>query len=328
MLDTVRVGFEEIELDPGELMRRGWTRQEFETQDVEGLSEVKAAFVLQRKDESPHYLSWSPRSLRLKVETSFPKLLYGSNVGLVQASDVERGMDLLSERVTECVGKPIDARADGLVRSRVDFVFAFDTNWAGRGHVAEYLEAFKSLELPRHYSQNVARAQTLYWRNAARVIRMYDKHTESHDESARGVLRFEVQDNHVQTELEKLLPGTGVFFRDVAKWSVAKKILGNYLGAMGADLVIADERKLGEKLVANFGPTRARRLMGYLWYTRTFGRDGMEDLGFNRQMSWRDGREIESIGVSGTVCGDGDAGVLPGLRLPDLYFGKAMKLRE
>jgi hypothetical protein len=261
----------------------------------------------------------------LKIETSFPKLLYGNNVAMVKSEDVEPGIDKLSEIVSSCVGKELDVHA-AEIQGRVDFVFSFDTLWDDRGHVGDYLDAFKTLELPRHYTQNVARDATLYWRNRSRVIRMYDKEKESGEISARDNLRFEVQMNHAKAELGRLVPGiASLKLQDVARWDVAKTVLNNYLNAMGADLVVADERKLARKLVAELGPARARRLMGYIVFLRLYGHDGMERLGFERTMAWRDRHELESAGVSAAVGAEQD-GLLPALRLPDEYSGEPLRL--
>ena len=72
MLDTVRLGFEEVELDPATLMRLGWTKAQFERDATEGMTQVKESYGLRRFEQSPHFLSWSPASGRFKVETSFP----------------------------------------------------------------------------------------------------------------------------------------------------------------------------------------------------------------------------------------------------------------
>jgi len=328
VFDTIRVGFNEVDLDPEKLMRKGWVRAEYEQRDAEGVPKLTDGYSLRREKLSPHFLSWSPGNGRLKLETSFPKMLYGNNVMLIQPGDVERGLHRLSEIVSDVTGQAVDAWESGEVQGRVDFVFAYDTSWDGRGHVGDYLDAFKSLELPRHYTQNVAKDATLYWRNGARVIRMYDKFRESREAQAKNILRFEVQENHTKAVMERLGHLGSMRVSEVARWDVAKRVLGGYLEGMGADLVVSNERELARRLVKEVGPARARRLMGYIVYLRLYGRQGMEGLGFERTMPWRDKREIERVGMAAAVNDrDGGACLLPPLGLPEIYTGEALRLK-
>jgi hypothetical protein len=308
------------------LKRLGWTHAQYEKTGAEDVEKVTESWGLHRKDQHPHYMMWYPGMGRLKAETSLPNMLYNENVSLLQVADVERGIDRLSEELSLCTGSVLDAHTAD-IQGRVDFVFSYDTSWGGQGHVAEYLQAFKLLELPRHYSQNVARAATLYWRNQMRVIRLYDKEKESKRVEAKDNLRFEVQLNHAKAELAALVPGCGLKLQDVARWDVAKAVLGTYLDAMGADLVVSNERDLAQTLVDRVGPARARRLMGYVVFLRLYGREGMLQMGFDRTMPFRDKRELEAVGLAGTVNDrDGSSGVLPGLRLPENYSGQALRL--
>ncbi len=156
---------------------------------------------------------------------------------------------------------------------------------------------------------------------------MYDKQKESKQDAAKGSLRFEVQVNHAKNELGALVPGVGLKIQDVARWDVAKAVLGTYLDAMGADLVVSNERELAQTLVEKVGPARARRLMGYVVFLRLYGREGMLQMGFDRTMPFRDKRELEAVGLAGTVNDrEGSSGVLPGLRLPENYSGQAFRL--
>lgn len=231
MIDTVRCGLSDVELEAGRLLAKGWTKVDY----VEGVGETRrerTQYVLQRKRASPHYLAYSPTNGRLKCELSFPKLLYQNNVEMVKPQDVERGLDRLSEQVSHFCGREVDM-AEAEIQGRADFVYSFDARWAGRSHVQEYLDAFSALEMPHHYSQNVARDATLYWRNGQRVIRMYDKEKESGLKAAAGQLRFEVQENHTKAAMDRLFGENSVQVKDVINWETARGVLSWYLDQMG-----------------------------------------------------------------------------------------------
>jgi hypothetical protein len=327
LFDTVRLGIEGLDLDTSKLKLRGWSWFTSGRRDCEGHEVEQTAFGPPEKIDYPHYLRYYPASGTLKLETSLPKLHFrGENVSLLAPGDVNQTLDDLSNRVADIVGEDVPHVGGWNIRGRCDAVFAWDTRFDGKNHVGDYLHAFKTVELARHYCQAIDREATLYWRNGARVIRMYDKEAESKEASARGLLRFEVQLNHAKKELTDL-GAESVKTRDVLNWKNASAVLHRYLDGLGADLVIRDDEKLFQFLrdkVGKRGKTAAFRLMGYVSVIRMYSRDELIDQGYRRETLWRYANEISKAGAS---VASSKSGLLRPLTLPDCYDGHAGRLK-
>lgn len=317
MWDTVRASVSGCSLDTARLLSRGFTRIESSKSDVEtGELSGTVRYNLMRKGEYPHYLSYAPESGTLVSETSLPKLVFNSNVVMLAPDTVPGALVEWSNRVSDLVGdvQPLP-RWD--VRGRLDACFAWDVNFDGRNHVGDYLNAFRDVGLSRHYSQNVDRESTLYWRNGSRVIRMYDKEKESSDDSAVGLLRFEVELKHAKKELG--FSGGELKIGDALTWDYSRSVLEKYLLGLGADLVVADEKILFGHLVDYYGFPTARRLYGSLMASRMYD-DGQikSKWHIDRKMLWRDRQQIKKSGVSSGVA---RSGILPALVIPSQFDG-------
>ncbi|HID43003.1 MAG TPA: hypothetical protein EYP30_04380 [Archaeoglobaceae archaeon] len=323
MFDTVRLNTVGLYKDISQLKKRGW-EQITRTRSIQGKEFKKVQLVLKRS-ESPHYLFYSPDPWgELKVETSLPKILYGDNVELLKDEDIPSTLDELSNRVVDLFGD-IPHMGGWRVHGRIDAVFGWNAIWDNENHIVDYLHAFKSLELPRHYSQSVDRESTLYWRNKSRVIRMYDKEAEAKVDKACGILRFEVQSNRASSELKDVAKVESTKAKDVLTWNNAKSILERYLDRLGTDLVVTDEEKAFRLMIKHFGYTKARRLLGVIHAHRIFSRDELENMGASRITLWRDVREVNSIGLS---VATNESGLLPPLTLPEKYDGSPMNLKN
>lgn len=323
MFDTVRLNTVGSYKDISQLKKRGW-EQITRTRSIQGKEFNKVQLVLKRS-ESPHYLSYSPDPWgELKVETSLPKILYGDNVELLRDEDIPNVLDELSNRIADSFGD-IPHVGEWRVHGRIDAVFEWNAIWDNENHVVDYLHAFKSLELPRHYSQSVDRESTLYWRNKSRVIRMYDKEAEAKVDKACGILRFEVQSNRASSELKGVAEVESTKAKDVLTWNNAKAILERYLDRLGTDLVVTDEEKAFRLMIKHFGYTKSRRLLGVIHAHRIFSRDELENMGASRITLWRDIREVNSIRLS---VATNESGLLPPLTLPEKYDGFPMNLKN
>ncbi len=316
MFDTIRCSASGLNLDESRLLGRGFQRMDTTKVDGEGEMKDSRRFQLMRKGEYPHYLAYVPETGTLVAETSLPKMRHKSNVVMISSGDVPAVMDEFSNRVWDIVGDvPPVSKWD--VRGRLDACYAWDVRMNGKNYVADYLNALKSVELSRHYSQNVDRESTLYWRNGSRVIRMYDKEKESRDETARGLLRFEVELKHAKAELG--FSGGELKVGDVLNWQTARGVMEKYLNGLGTDLVISDEKVLVNRLIDVYGYARARRLYGSLKILQLY-QDGELKSKFDaeRTMLWRDRREIQSSGVNSAIS---QSGILPPLMLPQEFDG-------
>ena len=324
MFDTVRLGCDGQDLAVSRLMKSGFVKSTSERIDCEGVTKSRVQFRRFGDGESPSYLAWSPDSGNLVLEQSLPKVLWEHNYRLLSPGDMPKVFETLSEDISKLIGGGVPGVEDWYIRGRADAVFSWDTIWSGTGHQAEYLHAFKSVELPRHFTQAIDREATLYWRNSARLIRLYDKEKETKVKAARGLLRFEVQLRHTKAEVSRLVGLDTIKASDVLTWPVSRALLANYLDGLGADLVISSEENLARTLIDRCGKARGRRLLGFVYLSRLYSREELLTMGFERTMLWRDLREITKAGCS---LGSSESGLLPALELPgEDYSGKPLQL--
>lgn len=334
MIDTVRLATENLELDPSNLMRRGWAKTTNETWDCEGQVKETAALQLKRKGESPHYLAYYPDAGALVVETSLPKTLYGQNWQMLGPRDVDRALDELGNRVNDLVGGSVPHAGEWDIRGRADFVYSWDARWADRDHVGDYLTALDALEMPRHTSGRYSREGTVFWENHSQYVRCYSKEREAryHREpreniaASSGLLRFECElKSHVRRDLERLGGVTDMKAKNVLNWPVAKAVLENYVQALHIDLEITTEEQLTAALVREMGPYRARRALGYIYLTTRFSRDQLRELGIDRRLLSRDGKLLNQAGF---CAGVSKTEPLPPLVLPSKYDGSPRRLHH
>jgi hypothetical protein len=335
LFDTVRFAIDLPNTPPG-LMRGGWDRVTSESFDASGYRLERTKFVRAKEGDLPAFIQYVPGE-GLKFEASLPRLVHGSNVQLLAPADVAPALDALADRVTELVGVALPDPEDWSIAGRADAVYSWDTT--GAATIADYMQAFKPREIPRHYSQAVDRDSTLYWRNKSRVSRLYDKGEESGLPEARGLLRFEVQSRRFKAELRALgLHGekdlSPVRAGKVLNWSTARAVLARQLLALGADLVVTNEAALIARLLEAVRPSTGKqlrpgtvaRMLGVIHLLKEFGFDGLEDRGFARRTLFRWRSELAEFAVPIGAVRDGL--VLPSLLLPGAgeYSGASQKL--
>ncbi len=310
MFDTTKLKADEVDLSLRP--ERGW--REITTDDG---GVPRPMFLLRRKG-SPS-INYSPRSGRISVGVSLPKLLYGQNVSLLAPSDVPAALDGLSNRITDAVQAPIPWCGDWTIQGRSDVAYS----WQAGALVPEYLDAFSQIALPYHWLDRAG--SSVYWKNDRRWVRFYDKFRESGIPEASGILRFEIQMNRAREELgDRGMKSDKA--SDLINWPTARAVLDRYLGKLGVDdLKIDDEDQTFSKLVKAFGLAKGTRLHGYLVAKRRYGRDGLLSRGHNRatDTEWmrRNAADLKKAGISIAVTA-GEA--LPPLILPgDEYNGES-----
>lgn len=323
MFDTVRLGVQGVQLDLAKLQGRGWQKVSTQKIDGEGVAQESTWLTLVRAGQSPQFLMYLPKSEALKLETSLPKLVHGQNVSLLSPAEMGTALDELSNRVSDLIGSEIPHCGEWDIRGRLDAVFA----WQVGSRVPDYLHAFKSLNLPRHFQESVDRESTLYWKSNQRLIRMYDKFKESGLEAAKGLLRFEVQENHAKAELKRLTGAESVRACDVLDWDHACRILQHYLDGLGADLIISDREKVVRTLLERCTPAKARALFGTVEMLQLFSRSELVGMqkgqGHSvRQRLWSDLRSLKELGIG---AGYSKSGLLPPLTLPKTYTGSPIR---
>lgn len=320
MFDTVRLQTDNVGLSAERLKRAGWMQRITREMDkTTGEMKESSHWRLQR-DASPHFLQYSPDDDTLIVETSLPKVIYGDNIQMLKPADVPRALGELTNRVADAVqDADIPDCALWRLRGRADAVFSWDVG----GRVRDYLHAYKSLGLPRHHSQAVDVDATLYWKNGERTIRMYDKHCETKDDAARGLLRFEIQPRRARAELGTLADAPAVH---ALTWKNAHRVLSKHLEALGGSLIVTDEERLFKRLRDAYGPTKALRLMGHVLMATHYGRDELMAMGVNRSTIWRAATQVKKAGANATTA---KTGLLPSLQLPAVgdYAGEPVRLK-
>lgn len=325
MFDTVRA-HTRLELDHDRLLRAGFTLKSSVVRDVEGKERESKFYDLHLAHQSPHLIQYLPSRVPdpddpascLKLETSLPKAVFGENVSMLAPGDVDRALDLISNRVSDLVGD-IPHLSQWAVRGRLDCAF----NWRARGLVQEYLHAFKVLQLPRHHTDSVDVDATIYWRNSQRLMRLYDKFKETGLEIAKDILRFEVQENHAKAELKRLAGESSTKLGDVLTWENARVIIQHYLDSLGADLVIGDREKFIHLLLERCSFAKAERLLGFAEMNQVYSRDEQLRMGASRISVWRKRRELRDLGAS---MASSRSGILPPLVLPKTYTGEPLEL--
>lgn len=357
MIDTVRLQCSKA-LDTDKLKRSkrwGWDRRGFV--DASGQSHEWECLMPPRQKNDPtepHYLRYMPEKELLVLESSLPKVAHGQNVSMLSQADLDQALTTLSNTLCDVTGADVPHVGDWELRGRLDCVYSWDTRQAGKSHVADYLHALKSVELPRHITQSVDREATLYWRNSQRVIRLYDKQLETGLPEAAGLLRFEVQCNHAKRELtepvapqvtrERIVyktrsgrtmnihtttntrePTPNPKAGDVLNWKTSHQVLNNYLGALGADLVIRDPELLLGRLLECYSGTKAVKLMGFIGLKMMYSNDELLERGFKR---WWLCKMKRDIALAGASVASSESGLLPPLALPsvDGYTGEPARL--
>lgn len=158
MLDTIRVHTHEYKL---------LASNHFLTKTVtDSNGEVQSA---KSYLNYPHLKIELPQEGLLTVETSLPKLLYGTNLFECKEEDYERAVGKIRERLTEA-GVSVGSDFSDFKLSRVDFC----RNLQVDSHPMDYLIALSTFAYPRAVKREIAH-ETLSFRNGNRELELYNK---------------------------------------------------------------------------------------------------------------------------------------------------------
>lgn len=174
MVDTIRVYTRDFKLLAG---------NRFKTKTIatpDGEVESVKSFL-----NFPHLKIELPDEGLLTVETSVPKLLYGTNLFECKAGDYERAVGEIRKHLAQA-GVSVSKDFSDFRLSRVDFCRNLQVN----SHPMDYLIALSTFAYPRAVKREIAH-ETLTFRNTNRELELYNKVKEIRDkERDPNVLRL------------------------------------------------------------------------------------------------------------------------------------------
>jgi hypothetical protein len=150
--------------------------------------------------------------------------------------------------------------------------------------VADYIQAFSNIYLPRYTTRTYGGGETVEWSNKSKRMGFYDKEKEVRKrkrdeqviEMAKGILRFEV--NLKGYDLKQISP---------KKWAgellterVAKHFLRSNINKLGLDkpFTISNQLEVARKLCEVYGNNKAQQLLGFILLRQLLGEVGMKQL--------------------------------------------------
>jgi hypothetical protein len=252
-------------------------------------------------------LSLNPKmQWHLKAEVSLPKLLRGSNVPLLSESEIESSLRLLSEYVERWGGRKFDP--DTALVCRVDFAKDIHVD---ESVIVPTIANFARVQIPRydrtpHNDESVV--FTPKGKSNNKRISVYNKLAEvrlrkgSEDEQhrARGILRLEVglKTKAIEYLAGKLkLPSREAQHVLIPK--VANYVLQDAMQKLQFHTITSDTNEVIEKLIAHFGVSRAKSLLGFIELRKHLGEKlyKQEYLNFPPRTYFRDLSDCRKAGV-------------------------------
>lgn len=242
----------------------------------------------------------------LKAEASLPKLLRGMNVPLLDESQIESSLRLLSAYVEKWSGRKFDHNT-ALV-CRVDF--AKDIH-VGESAIVPMIVKFAHVQIPR-YDRTPYNDESVVFtpkgESNSKRISIYNKlaevmrrnGSEEEKQNARGILRLEVglRTKAISYLTGKLkLPNREV--QHALTREVADYVLQDSLQKLQFDAIDSEAHEVIEKLIAHFGTSRAKNLLGFIDLRKRFGEElyKNEGLHFPLRTYFRDLADCRKAGV-------------------------------
>lgn len=276
----------------------------------------------------------------VSVEMSAPKLLYGSNVEMVTADDLE----YLNASVTSVVAEEarcIPFEAGEAEITRLDLAWNFQTGSESYAHA--YRDAMKSRTLPymrRDITAKKNDAETVYWSNKSRAILVYPKFAETRIlakkgkvgarfiEQSRGMIRLEDRFLN-RVSVGNLLEQFGYNNRADAVvphlLEITRETLRNDMEKLRLDtpIEISNERDRADRLREACGNNFERfiKLNGFLNACDIYGENNLVAMGMNSGTFGNRKRELASLGI--VIAKSDRPRVLPALSIPSNRFNKS-----
>jgi hypothetical protein len=272
---------------------------------------IKAYLCNEPKGSSePRLTCWlSPKmEWHLKAEASLPKLLRGSNIPLLDESEIERSLQLFSTSVERRSGYRFNLN-NSLV-SKVDF--ARDIR-VGESEVVQMIVRLFQRQIPRYDRElynDTSAVFTPKGESKSKRILVYNKQAEviqrggSEEErrNALGIIRVEISlktpSINYLTEVEQLnVPSREV--QHILTRNVADYVFQNTLKKLRFGAIDPNSDEAVKKLHAHFGTCRMKTLLGFLELRKRYGEDFYkhEWLDVSRSSYFRDLADCRHAGV-------------------------------
>jgi hypothetical protein len=245
---------------------------------------------------------------QLTAEASLPKLLRGANVPLLSESEIESSLRSLATLVEERSGLTFDT--DSALVSRVDFARDFNIS---ESEIVPTVARLSQVQIPRYdrtqYNDTTVAFMPRGERRSKRIS-VYGKlaevarrcASEEEQNSARDVLRVEVS---LRTKAlayitrRKPLDAQSREVRHILTPRVAAFVLEDTLQKLQFEAVGGAESDVIAKLLAHFGLSRAKSLLGFLELRRKYGEAlcSNEEINYGRSTYFRDLADCRRAGV-------------------------------
>jgi hypothetical protein len=277
--------------------RRGGTICAFVLNEPKGSSEPRLTLSLTPQME------W-----HFKAEASLPRLLHGANVPLLEETEIESSLRLLSASVERRSGMRFEP--DDALVCRVDFARDFHT---GEGEIVPTIANLMRVQIPRYdrtqhndttvvftpRGENKSKRISVYGK-LAEVMRRNGSEEEQND--ARGILRLEVglrtkAITYLARQRRLNLPGREA--RHILTRSVANEVLEDAMKKLQFAAVEQSTDDVTEKLLTYFGTSRTKNLLGFLELRRKYGEalSTHKELNYPRRTYFRDLADCRRAGV-------------------------------
>jgi len=189
MFDTVKLKAENIVVNPHLLEAINSKVTTYLDRETGSITDVYAFSTQQIP-----YVRYTTNTLKLEVELSVPKFLYGENVTLLTMKDIDAFFTLLNRHLQMVLGVDID-KSEWKVK-RVDVCWNFQTG----NKVQDYLFKLSLMKFPRRNTIVYNQTESVIWSNNSSRVTFYDKEKECRDKNctlqmikrAKGILRMEI----------------------------------------------------------------------------------------------------------------------------------------
>jgi hypothetical protein len=309
MIDTIKISHLCLTMPrPEELEQRGWHKiYNKNTGRV-------TSWVYKEGIQSP-YLSLfvaPDGKVYLSMEVSLPTFIFGSNARLPNQSEVERGLDLLSEYVTKKSGLDFDAHS--AMVWKVHFTKDY---FVGDVAIAQVISKLSTMTIPR-FSKGGYSETTLYFHSKGagkkagkpRTICIYDKHKEcvnksfskSDTQHAKGMMRLEFR-YKTTTAVKRLVKGCLLPNRE-AQTIFTNVISDEILAPVEKQILLLLEETNPQnrviELTRTYGKRRTATLIQFLVYKLYFGNQfhKIKSLDFSRSAYYKCQRDCRELGIA------------------------------
>ncbi|MFL6212043.1 MAG: phage/plasmid replication protein [Pyrinomonadaceae bacterium] len=242
----------------------------------------------------------------LTAQSSLPRLLHGVNVPLLDESEIESSLRLLSTLVEARSGIIFDP--DTALVSRVDF--AQDV-YIGESQIVPTIAKLARVQIPR-YDRTQHNDTTIVFRpkgkHTSKRISVYGKlaevtrrnGSEEEKQNARGIIRLEDElRTKALTYLTEQLNLPSRATQHILTRRVADYVLQDTRQKLQFDAIESATGEVVEKLHAQYSPRRAQALLGFVELRKQLGEDFYQhtDLKFSRRTYFRDLADCRKAGV-------------------------------